>query len=126
MPYEEPKLAAITVAARDLLPARRWRVPRLVPGTKGRHPEGSNGPADRAMIQTCYSCGMATPEFILQGFTASTHIDALQRLFDLPDIQTVLVSVAFVTEGGVEQIEAHVIEHAARARRAGMMLRCGK
>jgi hypothetical protein len=46
---------------------------------------------------------MATPEFILQGFTASTHIDVLQRLFDLPDIQSVLVSVAFVTEGGVEQ-----------------------
>ena len=58
---------------------------------------------------------MATPEFILQGFTANTHIDALQRLFDLPDIQTVLVSVAFVSEGGVEQIEAHLIPHATRA-----------
>jgi hypothetical protein len=59
--------------------------------------------------------GMATPEFILQGFTASTHIDALQRLFDLPDIQRVLVSVAYVTEGGVEKIEAQLIPHAARA-----------
>src|SRR6266849_78000 len=58
---------------------------------------------------------MATPEFILQGFTASTHIDALQRLFDLPDIQKVLVSVAYVTEGGVEQIEAQLIAYAARA-----------
>jgi HKD family nuclease len=58
---------------------------------------------------------MATPEFILQGFTADTHIDALQRLFDLPDVQTVLVSVAFVSEGGVERIEAHLIRHAACA-----------
>ncbi len=57
---------------------------------------------------------MATPEFILQGFTASTHIDVLQRLFDLPDIQSVLVSVAFVTEGGVEKIEAQLIPYAAR------------
>src|SRR5258708_27318891 len=58
---------------------------------------------------------MAMPEFILQGFTASTHIDALQRLFDVPDIQKVLVSVAFVTEGGVGQIEAQLIAHAAHA-----------
>jgi HKD family nuclease len=65
--------------------------------------------------KTCYSSGMATTEFILQGFTASTHVDALQRLFDLPDIQKVLVSVAFVTEGGVEQIEAQLIAHSARA-----------
>jgi hypothetical protein len=49
---------------------------------------------------------MATTEFILQGFTASAHVNVLQRLFDLPDIQRVLVRVAFVTEGGVEQIEA--------------------
>ena len=48
---------------------------------------------------------MMTREFILQGFTDSTHIDVLQRLFDLPDIQRVLVSVAFVSEGGVEKID---------------------
>ena len=58
---------------------------------------------------------MATAEFILQGFTDSTHIDALERLFDLPDVQTVLVSVAFVSEGGVERIETHLIPHAACA-----------
>jgi len=57
---------------------------------------------------------MATPEFILQGFTACTHIDVFQRLFDLPDVQSVLVSVAFVTEGGVEKIEAQLFPHAAR------------
>ena len=58
---------------------------------------------------------MATPEFILQGFTANTHIDALQRLFDLPDVQSVLVSVALVSEGGVERLEAHLIPHRACA-----------
>jgi HKD family nuclease len=58
---------------------------------------------------------MATAEFILQGFTASTHVDVLQRLFDLPDIQRVLVSVAFVTEGGVAKIEPQMIPHASRA-----------
>jgi HKD family nuclease len=58
---------------------------------------------------------MATHEFILQGFTDSTHLDVLQRLFDLPDIQRVLVSVAFVTEGGVEKIRAQLIPHTARA-----------
>jgi HKD family nuclease len=58
---------------------------------------------------------MATPEFILQGFTASTHIDVLQRLFDLPNIQSVLVSVAFVTEAGVAKIEAQLISHAEYA-----------
>src|SRR6266851_1515256 len=57
---------------------------------------------------------MATPEFILQGFTDSAHIDALERLFDLPDIQKVLVSVAYVTDGGVAQIEAQLIAHAVR------------
>lgn len=58
---------------------------------------------------------MATAKFILQGFTANTHIEALQWLFELPDIQKVLISVAFVSEGGVERIEAHVAQHAACA-----------
>jgi hypothetical protein len=58
---------------------------------------------------------MAKPEFILQGSTGSTHIEALQRLFALPDVQRVLVSVAFVTDGGVGKIEANLIPHAACA-----------
>lgn len=56
---------------------------------------------------------MPTPEFILQGFTSTTHIDALHRVFDLPDVQRVLVSAAFVSEGGVERIERHLIPHEA-------------
>jgi len=56
---------------------------------------------------------MARPEFILQGFTSDTHIDAFQRLFDVPDVQKVLLSVAFASEGGVQRIEEHVMPHAA-------------
>lgn len=56
---------------------------------------------------------MPTPEFILQGFTSTTHIDALHRVFDLPDVQKVLVSTAFASDGGVERIERHLIPHAA-------------
>lgn len=56
---------------------------------------------------------MPTPKFILQGFTSTTHIDALHRVFDLPDVQKVLVSTAFASEGGVERIEEHLIPHVA-------------
>lgn len=48
---------------------------------------------------------MAKKEFILQGFTARTHVAALQELFDVPAIRRVVLSVAFVSESGVEQIE---------------------
>jgi HKD family nuclease len=57
---------------------------------------------------------MASLKFILQGFTANTHVDVLQRLFDLPDVQRVLVSVAFVTESGVEKIEPYLIPYASQ------------
>jgi len=52
-------------------------------------------------------------EFILQGFTARTHADAVRELFDIPDVERVLLSVAFVSERGVEQIEAELKAHAA-------------
>ena len=39
---------------------------------------------------------MAKKEFILQGFTAKTHREAIVRLFDVPNIERVIVSVAFV------------------------------
>ena len=48
---------------------------------------------------------MAEKDFILQGFTDRTHGDAIRELFDLAEIERVLVSVAFVTESGVQQIE---------------------
>jgi HKD family nuclease len=51
---------------------------------------------------------MATKEFILQGFTSRTHGAAVRELFDIADIQSVIVSVAFITESGVELIDGQL------------------
>lgn len=51
---------------------------------------------------------MAVKEFILQGFTSRTHADVVRELFTLQDIKKVFISVAFVSESGVEQIAAHL------------------
>lgn len=48
---------------------------------------------------------MAGKEFILQGFTTRTHADVVRELFDVPDIERVVLSVAFVGDDGVRQIE---------------------
>jgi hypothetical protein len=55
---------------------------------------------------------MAKKEFILQGFTARTHAAAVRELFDVPDVKQVVLSVAFVSESGVQQIEAKLKAHA--------------
>ena len=55
-------------------------------------------------------------EFILQGFTAKTHQDAIARLFDLPNIERAIVSVAFVNRSGVELIEAQLKKHKAKTK----------
>jgi HKD family nuclease len=47
---------------------------------------------------------MAEKEFILQGFTRRTHVVAVKRLFEIPNIKRVILSVAFVNEGGVTLI----------------------
>jgi hypothetical protein len=57
---------------------------------------------------------MAKKEFILQGFTAKTHREAVARLFDVPGIQRVIVSVAFVNQSGVELLEAQLKEYSAK------------
>lgn len=57
---------------------------------------------------------MAKKDFILQGFTAKTHKDALISLFDVENIERVIVSVAFVNLGGVEQLEAQLKAHSAK------------
>jgi hypothetical protein len=57
---------------------------------------------------------MARKEFILQGFTARTHGDAVRELFDVDDIQRVIVSVAFVSESGVQEIERELVAHGPR------------
>jgi HKD family nuclease len=56
---------------------------------------------------------MAKKELILQRLTTSTHIDAVRRLFDIDEIQKVLLGVAFITENGVEKIEDKLKAHAA-------------
>lgn len=48
---------------------------------------------------------MARKSFILQGFTERTHREAIHDLFDVVDIQRVIVSVAFVNLAGVELLE---------------------
>jgi HKD family nuclease len=56
---------------------------------------------------------MAKKEFILQGFTARTHANAVRELFQIPDIEKVILSVAFVAESGVQQIETQLKTHAS-------------
>lgn len=57
---------------------------------------------------------MAENEFILQGFTVKTHREAITRLFNVPDIKRVIVSVAFVNRSGVELLEAQLKKHSAK------------
>lgn len=54
---------------------------------------------------------MANKSFILQGFTARTHKTAIHDLFDVADVQRVIVSVAFANLGGVELLEAKLRAH---------------
>lgn len=56
---------------------------------------------------------MAKKNFILQGFTPQTHAQAIRELFDVPDIKKVILSIAFVSESGVQQIEAALRAHAS-------------
>lgn len=57
---------------------------------------------------------MAKKNFILQGVTPQTHAQAVRDLFDVSDIKQVILSVAFVSESGVQQIEAALKANAAR------------
>lgn len=44
---------------------------------------------------------MASLRFILQGLTPNTHLDAIRRLFELPSLEKLIVSVAFANKAGV-------------------------
>jgi HKD family nuclease len=59
---------------------------------------------------------MAKKELILQGFTAKTHRVAVAQLFDLPSIERVIVSVAFVNRSGTELLEEQLKEHSAKTK----------
>lgn len=58
---------------------------------------------------------MEKRKFILQGFTPYTHASAVRELFDIPSIQQITLSVAFVNESGVRQVEDSLKAHAANA-----------
>jgi HKD family nuclease len=51
---------------------------------------------------------MARHEFIFQGFTARSHAQVVRELFEIPEIQRVVLSVAFVTENGVDLIAEQI------------------
>lgn len=53
--------------------------------------------------------------FILQGLTPQNHLSAVQKLLQLDKIKRVLISVAFVSAGGVRLIADHVRPHAGKA-----------
>ena len=51
---------------------------------------------------------MARKTFLLQGLTVYTHLESLKRLLALADLERVLLSVAFVTKGGVDLIASEL------------------
>lgn len=57
---------------------------------------------------------MAKAEFILQGFTTRTHRAALGEFFSVSKIERILLSVAYVKESGVQEIETQLKAHAGK------------
>lgn len=59
---------------------------------------------------------MAKKDFILQGFTEHTHKKAILRLFDIKNVEEVILSVAFVNEDGVRLIENKLHQYANKTK----------
>ena len=57
---------------------------------------------------------MATPKFLLQGFTSGNHLDALRHLFDLSNLEKVIVSVAFLNEAGVDLLSSELSNNGSK------------
>lgn len=55
---------------------------------------------------------MPKKTFIFQGITPKTHTKAIQELFKVPNIQQVILSVAFVSESGVQVIKNELKKYA--------------
>lgn len=55
---------------------------------------------------------MPKKSFVFQGVTTNTHANAVRDLFTVPNIQRVVLSVAFVSESGVQQIETELRKYA--------------
>ena len=47
---------------------------------------------------------MTLKKFLLQGFTSDTHLAAIAHLFNCPNLERIILSVAFVNTSGVELI----------------------
>jgi HKD family nuclease len=58
---------------------------------------------------------MPKKSFVFQGITTDTHANAVRDLFTVPKIKRVLISVAFVSESGVQQIEKELRTFAKQA-----------
>ena len=54
--------------------------------------------------------------FILQGFTAETHLKALRQLLNLPLVQRAIVSVAYSNRGGVDLVAEQLTALNGRVR----------
>ncbi len=48
-------------------------------------------------------------ELLLQGVTASTHLDAVTTLLDIPDPDRIVISVAFMTHGGLSLVRESLL-----------------
>lgn len=57
---------------------------------------------------------MPRKTFLLQGLTAHTHMDALAELLRRDDLDRALLSVAYVTKGGVDLLESELAAAANR------------
>lgn len=51
---------------------------------------------------------MATKDFLLQGFTTKTHLDAVKRVLDCPDLDRAILSIAFVNKAGVDLLSTEL------------------
>ena len=56
---------------------------------------------------------MKAKEFILQGMTVRTHGKIVHELYEICDIQRSIISVAFLTESGVDHIAPKLLPHVA-------------
>ena len=56
---------------------------------------------------------MAEKEFIFQGFTARTHANAVREIFEVENIESVILSVAFVSDSGVQELADWIAPHSA-------------
>jgi len=57
---------------------------------------------------------MSASRFILQGLTSRTHLAAIKRLFELPGLDRMICSVAFVNKAGVRLLENELLEFGSK------------